>query len=704
MFGLSFWLDATQIVGATNNQALTSWNDASPNAYSGSAINGPLYITNAINSNPVVRFNGSNQYINFGTSALNIGTNHFNTFVVARYSTINSNGAIMSKSLAGGAGYRYFVGKVLGATNYDTFFTNSGDANNFVQVPYNVSTPNLLGSYWNRSNVFGALNGSTLAALSFINSENFTTSFNLIVGAYNNSGGGIPPSGQYIQGDIAEIVTYLYPFTPFDRQKIEGYLAWKWGLQTSLPLIHPFRSAAPRANTVFSPSSISSLQIWFDMADPLYYAISGSTITALTDKSGAGNSATTIGGSPRISSFASLSTAILFNGTNTFFSGPYVNRSSQLTAFVVGTMGGTTQINARLFSIGVSNANDYSSASFGGIYRESANAKIGFVRTGGLTSVDVAFDTPFILCKTFTGTSYSTILNGGTASGSLAFSGNFSTSRFGFGRDAGNVDGSAPNFSYAYWGGRVGEVLVYNAALPLTDRQTVEGYLAWKWGLQGNLPTSHPYKELNPALLYNISSFATNFNNGNDINLMNYSTSNLSTLTPTGSGRSYRAPSPVTSSNILYKQNYVPSTNTVSFCASIYRTGSLGYGPILMTRTPGLAQGLTLTQSGTNIGYHWLDNINTYNYDTGVTIPLNTWRHIVLTISPTRAQWYVNGALVHTHSNTLTPYPISNVAIGTDPNVGGNRAFPGLIDNVAFYTTTLGASTISSIYASTLLV
>jgi hypothetical protein len=41
---------------------------------------------------------------------------------------------------------------------------------------------------------------------------------------------------------------------------------------------------------------------------------------------------------------------------------------------------------------------------------------------------------------------------------------------------------------------QVAEVLVYNTTASSDDRQKVEGYLAWKWGLQGNLPGGHPYK------------------------------------------------------------------------------------------------------------------------------------------------------------------------------------------------------------------
>jgi hypothetical protein len=39
-----------------------------------------------------------------------------------------------------------------------------------------------------------------------------------------------------------------------------------------------------------------------------------------------------------------------------------------------------------------------------------------------------------------------------------------------------------------------GELLVYTSFLSTTEIEQVEGYLATKWGLLGNLPTNHPYK------------------------------------------------------------------------------------------------------------------------------------------------------------------------------------------------------------------
>jgi len=33
----------------------------------------------------------------------------------------------------------------------------------------------------------------------------------------------------------------------------------------------------------------------------------------------------------------------------------------------------------------------------------------------------------------------------------------------------------------------------------ITDFEKAEGYLAWKWGLEGNLPSDHPYKNSAPT-------------------------------------------------------------------------------------------------------------------------------------------------------------------------------------------------------------
>lgn len=48
--------------------------------------------------------------------------------------------------------------------------------------------------------------------------------------------------------------------------------------------------------------------------------------------------------------------------------------------------------------------------------------------------------------------------------------------------------------------GYIAEVCIFNSVLSSTNRQLTEGYMAWKWGLQVNLPSGHPYKNAAPFI------------------------------------------------------------------------------------------------------------------------------------------------------------------------------------------------------------
>jgi hypothetical protein len=47
--------------------------------------------------------------------------------------------------------------------------------------------------------------------------------------------------------------------------------------------------------------------------------------------------------------------------------------------------------------------------------------------------------------------------------------------------------------------GQLHELIIYSTTLSFFQRQQVEGYLAWKWSLQSNLPANHPYKLFPPS-------------------------------------------------------------------------------------------------------------------------------------------------------------------------------------------------------------
>jgi hypothetical protein len=77
----------------------------------------------------------------------------------------------------------------------------------------------------------------------------------------------------------------------------------------------------------------------------------------------------------------------------------------------------------------------------------------------------------------------------GRAGTTVASTGNFAYRVY-------NIGNSLREENLVWWNGFIGEVIVYNSALSTRERQQVEGYLAYKWGLRVSLPTNHPYKNI----------------------------------------------------------------------------------------------------------------------------------------------------------------------------------------------------------------
>lgn len=51
--------------------------------------------------------------------------------------------------------------------------------------------------------------------------------------------------GEFSSMSVGEYVVIQGVLTQANREKVEGYLAWKWGLQANLDALHPYKSAAP---------------------------------------------------------------------------------------------------------------------------------------------------------------------------------------------------------------------------------------------------------------------------------------------------------------------------------------------------------------------------------------------------------------------------------------------------------------------------
>ena len=117
---------------------------------------------------------------------------------------------------------------------------------------------------------------------------------------------------------LAEIIIYTSNLPYTSRQAVEGYLAWKWGLQTSLPYNHPFA-----VYPTFSPLTLPGLQLWLDGTDPSATGrdfADGAALTSWNDKSGYGRNIAfyNIVGAQTTSSAASINnlSAVHLNSPN----------------------------------------------------------------------------------------------------------------------------------------------------------------------------------------------------------------------------------------------------------------------------------------------------------------------------------------------------------------------------------------------------
>ena len=95
----------------------------------------------------------------------------------------------------------------------------------------------------------------------------------------------------------------------------------------------------------------------------------------------------------------------------------------------------------------------------------------------------------FTLSALFDSASSQLSLNGTTV-GSLN-TGNFSLSN-------GIYLGTNYQANADFLGGELAEFIIIDATLSSSEQQSIEGYLAHKWGLTGNLPATHPYKSSKP--------------------------------------------------------------------------------------------------------------------------------------------------------------------------------------------------------------
>jgi len=261
----ALWLDAADASTITESGgAVSQWDDKSGNgrnAAQANAGNRPTYQLAAINSRNVVRFSAaSSQTLGCAGTAGAFNFLHASQgliLVVGSVATTanpdtlygiagNSGGFIPSRR-----GFTIFwddrssigASNRLGVAGYDGTNTNVfSESLADVLLP---QSPALFGAAVDATNATLAqrstllVNGSTYQSnTASATASAGNASFDWQIGDYRTG-------FAFLQGDIAEMVIVPGSVSTLNRQKLEGYLAHKWGLTANLPADHPYKTVEP---------------------------------------------------------------------------------------------------------------------------------------------------------------------------------------------------------------------------------------------------------------------------------------------------------------------------------------------------------------------------------------------------------------------------------------------------------------------------
>lgn len=256
------WYKADAITGASNGDSIQTWSDSSGNsrdmsqATSGSR---PTYHTSVQNSQPVLRSDGTRNiraatasdwkflHSTGGTigAVLKAGSS---TNPNALFAPLGTSDTITSSigfdvlyddrsSLALNEAFRCRVMNQQGEIQVaDVSVQNVVPFNAFHVLVVALDADNSTANSRIKAHINGGtvIDGNTLTTTP--SSSNPSHPLELFA-----TGNGT----RSFDGDLGEVVVYDAVLGSSDREKLEGYLAHKWGLTASLPSNHPYKNSAP---------------------------------------------------------------------------------------------------------------------------------------------------------------------------------------------------------------------------------------------------------------------------------------------------------------------------------------------------------------------------------------------------------------------------------------------------------------------------
>ena len=272
-------------------------------------------------------------------------------------------------------------------------------------------------------------------------------------------------------------------------------------------------TAGRRANAFgsapWSPASSITAAAWFDASDTGSYTLSGSNVTAVTDKKG--NATVTVNGTPNVSTTLDSKNTFTFSGVGEDFTTNEFAQASSGNHWAIGVMQWNTRNDSQDSfwstennSGSIANKRDYAISA--GTSNFNGELDLDGLVTGRISSTignkqdfdsGVAQNTWVIMVVIFNKTGNQIALR---VDGADAFT---PVNDYDNSLDT-NMDlRIMRNRANERMGGRMAEFFTVadvpgTGGTDITDFEKAEGYLAHKWGLTSSLPVSHPYKSVAP--------------------------------------------------------------------------------------------------------------------------------------------------------------------------------------------------------------
>ena len=256
---------------------------------------------------------------------------------------------------------------------------------------------------------------------------------------------------------------------------------------------------------LWSPTALAStagtVLVWLDAADSSTFTLSGNRVSQWNDKSGGNRHVTQAAAAQqpiRVPTSQNFLPVVVFDGSNDFMSNATLPTAgltsvSVIAVFLVNSGGATEDVIAGIGQTGGTGA-------VRGFYRAPSGTTVGFAGwAADVVSSALSYDIAgshhvfgFVQNGLAASNNVTLLRDGATELRSTTAA--LITSSAGF--SVGSLQGAAVGSYYSDVS--VAEIIVINGALPAFDRQRVEGYLAWKWGLQSQLAAGHPHRTSPP--------------------------------------------------------------------------------------------------------------------------------------------------------------------------------------------------------------